>query len=347
MFTTNRCHLLVVLICLGGTNCKPFKVYWNIPTYLCKSYGVDFTDVTSKYGIIQNEKDAFRGEKIAILYEPGHFPALVNKSDGMEEHYGGVPQKGDVEDHLKAFEEVLNKQVLKDFAGVGVIDFEMWRPIYRHNFGLLKVYKNYSEELVKKEHADYSSKVLEEEAAKQYEPAAREFMSRTLALAKKLRPGASWGYYAFPYCFNINGAKDGKEDCAKQIQDENDQLQSWLFNEVKIIFPAVYLQTNLDLENRTKLVGGRVKEAVRVAKLTKADPLPKVLTYMRFVYTDNISKLLEKADWTKILPAMKDNGSDGIILWGSSEDVNTKDNCEKFKKYIDDILGPILKSIQK
>lgn len=265
----------------------------------------------------------------------------------MEEHYGGVPQKGDVEDHLKAFEEVLNKQVLKDFAGVGVIDFEMWRPIYRHNFGLLKVYKNYSEELVKKEHAEYSSKVLEEEAAKQYEPAAREFMSRTLALAKKLRPGASWGYYAFPYCFNINGAKDGKEDCAKQIQDENDQLQSWLFNEVKIIFPAVYLQTNLDLENRTKLVGGRVKEAVRVAKLTKADPLPKVLTYMRFVYTDNISKLLEKADWTKILPAMKDNGSDGIILWGSSEDVNTKDNCEKFKKYIDDILGPILKSIQK
>ncbi|EDS28456.1 hyalurononglucosaminidase [Culex quinquefasciatus] len=179
MFTTNRCHLLVVLICLGGTNCKPFKVYWNIPTYLCKSYGVDFTDVTSKYGIIQNEKDAFRGEKIAILYEPGHFPALVNKSDAQAPHYS-------------------------------------------------------------------------------------------------------------------------------------------------IIFPAVYLQTNLDLENRTKLVGGRVKEAVRVAKLTKADPLPKVLTYMRFVYTDNISKLLEKADWTKILPAMKDNGSDGIILWGSSEDVLSK-----------------------
>lgn len=232
--------VVLLLSCVSGTKSKPFKVYWNIPTYLCKNYAVDFTDVTSNYGIIQNKKDAFRGEQIAILYEPGHFPALVNKSGKLEVHYGGVPQKGNVEDHLKAFEEVLNKQVQKGFAGIGVIDFEMWRPIYRHNFGLLKVYKNFSEEIVKEEHANYSSKELEKEAAKQYEPAAKEFMSRTLALAKQLRPGASWGYYAFPYCFNINGAKDGKEDCAKQIQDENDQLQSWLFNEVKIIFPAVY-----------------------------------------------------------------------------------------------------------
>lgn len=35
-------------------------------------------------------------------------------------------------------------------------------------------------------------------------------------------------------------------------------------------------------------------------------------------------------------------GADGMILWGSSDDVNSKEKCENLKKYIETVLGPIL-----
>lgn len=36
------------------------RFYWNIPTFMCKRYGLDFTNITEDYGIIQNEGDGFR-----------------------------------------------------------------------------------------------------------------------------------------------------------------------------------------------------------------------------------------------------------------------------------------------
>lgn len=33
---------------------------------------------------------------------------------------------------------------------------------------------------------------------------------------------------------------------------------------------------------------------------------------------------------------------DGFIIWGSSNDVNTKNKCTDLYSYIDDILGPAL-----
>lgn len=34
-------------------------------------------------------------------------------------------------------------------------------------------------------------------------------------------------------------------------------------------------------------------------------------------------------------------GGDGIVLWGSSNDFNTKLKCQEFKNYLTEILGPI------
>ena len=36
------------------------RFYWNIPTFMCKRHGFDFTNVVEDYGIIQNEGDGFR-----------------------------------------------------------------------------------------------------------------------------------------------------------------------------------------------------------------------------------------------------------------------------------------------
>ncbi|GBP03438.1 Hyaluronidase [Eumeta japonica] len=97
---------------------KPFKVYWNVPTMQCASKKIPFEDLHQKYGIIQNEDDRFRGEKISILYDPGIFPALLeNETSGnLIYRNGGVPQEGNLERHLVAFAEFMEQSVLKDFS---------------------------------------------------------------------------------------------------------------------------------------------------------------------------------------------------------------------------------------
>jgi len=57
-----------------------FSIYWNVPTFVCQKYGIDFSEHTSKYGIISNQHDAFRGDYVQIMYDPGNFPALLRVS---------------------------------------------------------------------------------------------------------------------------------------------------------------------------------------------------------------------------------------------------------------------------
>uniref|UniRef100_A0A8D8HYC1 Hyaluronidase n=2 Tax=Culex pipiens TaxID=7175 RepID=A0A8D8HYC1_CULPI len=119
-----------------------------------------------------------------------------------------------------------------------------------------------------------------------------------------------------------------------------------MFDGSDIIYPSVYLREKLSPGERVKLIRGRVREAVRVAKRAKTGPSrPRVLTYIRYVYTDSI-KYLTEADWINAFNAMKQLGSDGVILWGSSYDLDTEEECKDFKSYMDNTLGPILLSLQ-
>lgn len=48
---------------------------------MCHKYGMFFEDVQG-FGIKQNRKDQFRGDELAILYDPGVFPALLKDDNG-------------------------------------------------------------------------------------------------------------------------------------------------------------------------------------------------------------------------------------------------------------------------
>lgn len=80
------------LFSLGTTTPKAgnppqFDVYWNVPSFMCKQYNVMFEDLKD-FGIRQNTMDGFRGEEIAILYDPGMFPALLtNKTGKLKIHF--------------------------------------------------------------------------------------------------------------------------------------------------------------------------------------------------------------------------------------------------------------------
>lgn len=48
---------------------------------MCHKHGMKFKELKD-FGIYQNTEDNFRGEKIAILYDPGMFPALLTDKNG-------------------------------------------------------------------------------------------------------------------------------------------------------------------------------------------------------------------------------------------------------------------------
>lgn len=50
--------------------------------------------------------------------------------------------------------------------GIGVIDFESWRPIYRQNSGVLQPYKDLSYKLVQRDHKLWNKKRIEAEVLK-------------------------------------------------------------------------------------------------------------------------------------------------------------------------------------
>lgn len=74
----------------------------------------------------------------------------------------------------------------------------------------------------KQRHPNWSKNQLTNEAQRRFELYARDFMEETLYLVKELRPAAKWGYYAYPYCFNMS-PNNMEKDCTQQVMQENDR----------------------------------------------------------------------------------------------------------------------------
>ncbi|XP_063391644.1 hyaluronidase PH-20-like [Cydia fagiglandana] len=313
---------------------RPFQVYWNVPTLQCKSKKIDFDSLFEKYGIIQNQNDTFQGEQITILYDPGLFPAILQEesSGKLRTRNGGVPQEGDLDEHLTAFRFVLDQAIPDpDFSGIGIIDFESWRPVFRQNsWGVLTPYRNLSLQIERQRHPFWTKSMIEREAKRRFERAGREFMQATVALARLLRPQAKWGYYGFPYCFNMAGSKP-VETCPTIVQQEND-LISWLWTESTALYPSVYSSKNLSSAQLAGLIRGRVTESARVGR-----GVP-ILPYFWYKYRDG--GFMSEVDLKTALKAMYKSHTSGFIVWGSSNDVNSVTKCEKLKTYLDYILGP-------
>lgn len=236
-----------------------------------------------KYGIIVNRNDRFRcGDRIAILYDPGDFPAILRNGNELFLRNGGVPQEGNLTLHLDVFQETVETLIPENYDGIGVIDFESWRPIYRQNFGSLQPYKDLSMEIEQNRHPLWNKNRLEQEAIERFEIAGKEYMEETLILAQQLRPNASWGYYAYPYCFNMVPPKNLRKDCPVEVQKENDRIK-WLFEISHNLYPSLYLlsENKMSSNQKIQMIQGRIKEAHRVSQY-KA----KILPYFWYKYQD-------------------------------------------------------------
>ncbi|XP_058794315.1 hyaluronidase-like isoform X2 [Phymastichus coffea] len=342
-------RLLLLLQLVTTVRSGAFQVYWNVPSFVCRKYQMEFTGLTQRFGIVQNQADEFRGERIAILYDPGVFPALLHASnDTILVRNGGVPQEGKLGLHLRRFREQLDELLPdREFAGLGVLDMESWRPVFRQNWAALQLYRNYSLELERRRQPHWSPARLREEATRRFEIAARDFMLATLRLAAELRPRARWGYYAYPYCFNWS-AQQPSARCPPQVQRENDRM-SWLFGTVDALYPSVYLRRALSAEQSLGMVRGRVREALRVAaQATGGDrPTPQVFVYYWFKYQDQRDVYVEQAQLVDTVTEIARSGADGLILWGSSADLDSRSKCEGFADYLEKSLGPALERARR
>lgn len=264
---------------------------------ICETVSIKRTS-TSNARIVQIRRSLAQppsGNHISILYDPGLFPALLANGSGagaLFRRNGGVPQAGNLDRHLQLFAQLLDQLMPdRDNAGLAIIDFESWRPVYRQNFGTLEPYKQLSTQLQRDQHPLWPRAKLEAEARAAFEAAAVRFMRDTLQLAEQLRPHAHWGYYGLPFCFNGRGKS--VEQCAANIRQENDGTQ-WLYDASQVVYPSVYMSEQILPENRGRMVRGRVQEAKRLAR--RGQP---VIVYHRYVFTDSGRYLSEVSGATR------------------------------------------------
>lgn len=97
----------------------------------------------------------------------------------------------------------------------------------------------------------------------------------------------------------------------------------WLFDDSDFIYPSVYITESMPVSNRIPMVRGRVKEAMRVARQVNRSTKPKVYVYHRYVFTDTLNYIDERETFN-ILHEIKNMEADGVILWGSSYDLDSK-----------------------
>lgn len=325
---------------------KNFKIIWNVPSFQCHKYGLNFSQLT-KWGITQNYGDSFRGDQIALLYDPGFFPALLEANIGSDlvRRNGGVPQEGNLTAHLEIFADQIQNKLIpdKNFAGVAIIDFEHWRPIWNENFGSLTPYRKLSRMIEQNKHPLWTVSQIEKEASKRFEKAAWQFFRATLKTARKLRPNALWGYYGFPLCFNYT-PKNQQAKCSSSVMDNNERLK-WLFVESSGIFPSLYYKRyGMNENTRASFMEGRMTEAMRVSFMSNS-PSP-VYPYTWLKYYDT-KEFVNQNDLINSFIVPKKEGAAGVIIWGASNDVNTEQKCRALNEYIETVLGPTVQQVLK
>uniref|UniRef100_A0A1Y1K7I2 Hyaluronidase n=1 Tax=Photinus pyralis TaxID=7054 RepID=A0A1Y1K7I2_PHOPY len=315
---------------------NPFKTFWNMPTFQCAGHKLGFEKLGEKYNILQNKNDVFQGDQMTILYHPGSFPEI--KSDGNLTN-GGVPQEANLTEHLQLFEETFNRSIPDvHFAGMGIIDFEHWRPVYDQNFGALNKYRQLSEKIEKKRHPSWSTAQIKAEARRRFELHGRKFMESSILLAQRLRPNATWGYYGFPHCFN----HQMQDTCGAHLEAQNDNT-NWLFSASDTLNPSLYVygEGKATQDQWKDWLKGRVKEAQRVRDGVKDEKRRTVVPYYTLLDPSN-NEFLSKETIVNSISTLRELKIDGWIIWASSSHVNSRQKCEDLYKFIDTVFGPAL-----
>nr|XP_019944397.1 PREDICTED: hyaluronidase-3-like [Paralichthys olivaceus] len=274
---------------------KPFVVVWNMPTSRCQKRHNVYLNLGA-FDIVENRQQRFQGQKMTIFYRDrlGEYPYLSR--DGRKVN-GGIPQLGDLADHLSLTEMQISGLLQPNFAGLAVIDWEEWRPLWERNFGSKMEYRRLSKQLVRQARPDLSDRAVMLLARQKFEENARMFMEETLRSAVRSHPKGLWGFYGFPACFNKHKRKTDKSYtglCHRGTRRQNERL-SWLWSQSTALYPSIYLpQRQAGSLDAALMVRQRLLEALRVASLWRHNNTKHatpVLPYARLAFTHTLTFL--------------------------------------------------------
>ncbi|XP_041378262.1 hyaluronidase A-like isoform X1 [Gigantopelta aegis] len=309
---------------------KPFVVVWNVPSFVCRNVEFNLTE----WGIVTNKDDHFYGGEITLFYNLGDWPYFYKNGSA---HNGGIPQ---VANRKRHYEKVVSRirEVIpnKYFNGLAVIDFESWRPLFAHNFGSLFIYKQRSVDLVKSRFPSWTNKTqIWNEAAREFQNAARLFMEGTLQLSRYLRPDGKWGYYGFPRCY---GVSPSHLTCHNPSTSKANDEIGWLFKTSAGLFPRIYTNPITPSKPRVEYVRQQINETLRVQ--AKFNELYRPIMPYSMCQANKV--FFDEQDLDISIKEPADMGASGVVLWGSSSLFHLKDECHKLQTYIKTVLGPFV-----
>lgn len=305
---------------------RPFIVIWNHPSGGCEAQGIDLN--LTAWGIVENKGDAFGGDMIRIYYDFGNWPTLFR--NGSVRTNGGVPQRGDIFSHLSQIKSQVEKDITTDFDGVAVIDMESWRPRFEHNYDSLWQYQNVSINIVKALYPHLNKTQTAKEAAREFNNGAQMFLEGSLNLTTAMRPGGYWGYYGFPR--NWGGASG---------QAANDNLY-YMWGKSRALLPEIYMYNSEEYEHVKTYIKGQVNETLRVyAKFSSPDTL--ILPYT--LCNNNGTDYFSTENLTLAIGMPGQMGAGGVVIWGSSGDFHTRNECHILQDYIRNTLGPYVQNL--
>nr|XP_030723096.1 hyaluronidase-2 isoform X1 [Globicephala melas]XP_030723097.1 hyaluronidase-2 isoform X1 [Globicephala melas] len=301
---------------------RPFVVAWDVPTQDCgprHKVPLDPKDMKA-FDVQASPNEGFVNQNITIFYRDrlGMYPHFDSVARSV---HGGVPQNGSLWVHLEMLKGHVERYIrTQEPAGLAVIDWEDWRPVWVRNWQDKDVYRRLSRQLVASRHPDWPPDRIVKQAQYEFEFAARQFMLETLRFVKAFRPRHLWGFYLFPDCYNHDYVQNWETytgRCPDVEVSRNDQL-AWLWAESTALFPSVYLEETLASSTHGRnFVSFRVQEALRVAHTHHANHALPVYVFTRPTYSRGLTGLSEM-DLISTIGESAALGAAGVILWGDA-----------------------------
>jgi hyaluronoglucosaminidase len=347
--------LVALFLALSGVcQSHAFEIAWNSPWPTACKAKVE-ADAITKYGIRTNAGNAFNGEIITTFYNNpgrmtlGRWPCYAKNGTALN---GGLPQLGNLTAHLAQVRLDVARLLPEQFDGFAVIDWEVWKPWL--DIGDTTIYFNKSLELARGNAAN---------AIAAFNSSSLEFMVRTLEVAREVRPKGRWGYFGVVGCtFDVI-----TEMCSPEFQRHNDALKT-LWSAGSALYPELYATCPFRTTAKeptcnakakiTKKIAARLREAKRVVSLLPppANTIP-VIAFTWFVLDDGVCTgpeggkpghcplMRNKTDLHAEFELAKAAGAQGMVVWGSSGDVQDAVQCAAVGDYVANTLGPLLQRI--
>ncbi|XP_026976693.1 hyaluronidase-2 isoform X2 [Sagmatias obliquidens] len=328
---------------------RPFVVAWDVPTQDCgprHKVPLDPKDMKA-FDVQASPNEGFVNQNITIFYRDrlGMYPHFDSVARSV---HGGVPQNGSLWVHLEMLKGHVERYIrTQEPAGLAVIDWEDWRPVWVRNWQDKDVYRRLSRQLVASRHPDWPPDRIVKQAQYEFEFAARQFMLETLRFVKAFRPRHLWGFYLFPDCYNHDYVQNWETytgRCPDVEVSRNDQL-AWLWAESTALFPSVYLEETLASSTHGRnFVSFRVQEALRVAHTHHANHALPVYVFTRPTYSRRLTGLSEM-DLISTIGESAALGAAGVILWGDAGYTTSMETCQYLKDYLTRLLVPYVVNV--